>query len=231
MQTVVITGGGTGIGRELALAFGRAGHRVVICGRRQAPLEQVAAELRELGTEVLAQSVDVSDKAAVCQFAAAVKEQFGGCDILVNNAAQFAGGPVVDMPAADFERVLVTNLVGPFLVSQAFLPGMIERQQGTIVMIGSTSGRRGDPGGSAYSASKFGLVGFSQSLFQEVRQDNVRVIMVYPSAVDTSVRDDKPTSGKGARLCAEDIAEAVLASTQLPARAVVRELELWATNP
>src|SRR5690606_9805188 len=101
---------------------------------------------------------------------------------------------------------------------------------GTIVMVGSTSSKKGDAGSSAYSASKFGLNGLSQSLFAEVRRHNIRVIMVYPSSVDITT-GDKPEGGHGSRLCGEDVAAAILAAANLPPRALVREIELWATNP
>jgi len=110
---------------------------------------------------------------------------------------------------------------------------MIKQNSGTIVMISSTSGKRADPGGSVYCTSKFGLMGFAQSLLYEVRKYNIRVIVVSPSMVDTRVVDhDKvPKEGTGTRLRAEDVAEAILHSVSLPSRALVREIELWATNP
>ena len=118
-------------------------------------------------------------------------------------------------------------------MTRAVLPGMIERSDGTIVMVSSTSSKRADPGGSAYAASKFGMMGFAMSLLYEVRKHNIRVVVVSPSAVDTQplAPEKIPMGGPGARLRAEDIAETVLHMVSLPPRALVREVEVWATNP
>lgn len=232
-QTAVITGGGRGIGRAIALAFAREGANVVLVARTASQIEAVAGEVTALGQTALPITADVAREADAERITSEALKAFGQVDILVNNAAAFAGGPVVSMSTADWDRVIDTNLRGVFFMTRALLPAMIERKAGTIVMMASTSGKRGDPGGSAYAASKFGLIGFAQSLMYEVRQHNIRVVTVSPSGVDTRAvpPDQKPSGGRGSRLCAEDVADAVLHAVALPPRALVREIELWATNP
>lgn len=232
-KKALITGGGRGIGREIALHFAEAGMDLVLTSRTKSQLDAVANEVKALGRQVLVVPADVSQEQDVGNLAHLVSQEWGNIDVLVNNAATFARGRVVDLPLKDWDRVINTNLRGVFLVTRAFVPGMIKQKSGTIVMISSTSGKRADPGGSAYCTSKFGLMGFAQSLLYEVRKYNIRVIVVSPSLVDTRVVDyDKvPKEGAGARLRAEDVAEAILHSVSLPPRALVREIELWATNP
>lgn len=232
-KKALITGGGRGIGREIALHFARAGLDVALTARTQSQLEGVAQEIEKLGRKALVVPADISQEKDVENLAKTISDKWGSIDVLVNNAAAFAWGKVVELAVSDWDKVLNTNLRGVFLVTKAFLPGMIKQESGTIVMITSTSGKRADAGGSAYSTSKFGLMGFAQSLLYEVRQHNIRVIVVSPSMVDTRVvdYDSVPKAGRGARLRAEDVAEAILHSVSLPPRALVREVELWATNP
>jgi 3-oxoacyl-[acyl-carrier protein] reductase len=232
-QKAVVTGAGRGIGRQIALHLARAGADVVLAARTRPELDQVAAEIRQLGRRALVVPTDVSVDEEVENLAQAALKEFGKIDIVINNAAAFGRGPVQELPVEVWDRVLSVNLRGVFLVTRAFLPQMIQRQEGAIVMISSTSGKRADPGGAAYCTSKFGLMGFAQSLLYDVRRYNIRVIVVSPSAVDTRPVDPKsvPTSGKGSRLRAEDVAESVLHALRLPPRALVREIELWATNP
>ncbi|MFQ5863761.1 MAG: SDR family oxidoreductase [bacterium] len=232
-KRALITGGGRGIGREIALQFAKAGIDLVLTSRTKSQLDAVAKEVEALGRQVLIVPADISQEREVDNLAQVVSKEWDTIDILVNNAAAFARGRVVNLSVTDWDKVMNTNLRGVFLVTKAFLPGLIKQESGTIVMISSTSGKRADPGGSAYSTSKFGLMGFAQSLLYEVRKYDIRVIVVSPSLVDTRVVDYEkvPKGGAGARLRAEDVAEAILHSVSLPPRALVREIELWATNP
>ncbi len=162
--------------------------------------------------------------------ASVVKEQLENPDILVNNAGIMTHGDVIDMPLDTWNVIIDTNLRGPFLTSQAFLPGMIQKNRGDIIMISSMSGKKGDPGHSAYNASKFGLQGFSQALMYEVRQDNIRVMVLNPSRVDKS-QDTGPKCGKGLTLHAYDIASTVLHIVLLPGRTMIRDMDIYGTNP
>jgi 3-oxoacyl-[acyl-carrier protein] reductase len=217
-KRVLVTGGGTGIGRQIALACARAGAQVVVAGRRRDKRDAAAAESGGRAIEL-----DVRDPGSIER---AVREA-GRIDVLVNNAAAFAHGDVVDLSQEDWDRVLETNLRGPFLMCRAVLPQMIERRSGDIVMVSSTSGKRANPGSSAYAASKHGLNGLIHALLLEVRRHNIRVISVSPSSVELPDRGAMREN----RLQAPDVAQAVVAALSLPARALVRDVELWATNP
>lgn len=232
-KKALITGGGRGIGREMALHFARAGMDVALTARTKSQLESVAQEVEQIGRQALSFPADISQEKEVKKLAEFVLEEWGHIDVLVNNAAIFTRGNVVDLSVSEWDKVLHTNLRGVFLVTKAFLPGMIRKEAGSVVMISSTSGKRADAGGSAYSASKFGLMGFAQSLLYEVRRHNIRVIVVSPSMVDTRVvdYDSVAKEGRGAHLRAEDVAAAILQAVSLPPRALVREIEVWATNP
>ena len=176
---------------------------------------------------------DVSSEKSVHRLLSKTLTEFGTIDILINNAGQYMEKSLTEMSLEEWNGVIGTNLTGPFLLTRAVLPEMMEKLDGTIVMISSTSGKRAKANSAAYSASKFGVEGFSEALLREVRDYNIRVIVVTPSAVDSSERESRQIlkGGKGARLRAEDVAETVVAAIKLPPRALVREVELWATNP
>jgi 3-oxoacyl-[acyl-carrier protein] reductase len=137
------------------------------------------------------------------------------------------------MRLAEWNRILATNLTGPFLVTRETIPLLRKAKGGTVVFVSSTAGKRGYADGSAYAASKHGVMGLAHSLLYEVRGDDIRVVVVTPSLVDTRRVTGRPvaTGGKGSRLRSEDVAEAVLLACALPGRALVRDIELWATNP
>lgn len=230
-KNALVTGGGTGIGREIALALGRAGAAVAVSGRRREPLHGVVHELREFGARALAVQADVADEASVRVLVETTEHELGGLDILVNNAATFARGDVATLEPSKWSHVLATNLTGSFLVTHYALPGMIKRRGGSIVFVSSTSGKRGDAGAAAYSASKFGLMGLAHSLLYEVRRHDIRVIVVSPSAIDTGVEVPAPENVTGAKPHASDVAATVLHSVTLPGRVLLREIEIWGTNP
>jgi 3-oxoacyl-[acyl-carrier protein] reductase len=230
---IVITGASGGIGSVTAARFARDGHSVALLSRNEAKLGELAQRIAGEGGRALGVRCDVADSESVRAAAARVESELGVADVVVNNAAAFAGGrAVVDTDPGEFERVIRTNLVGPFLVSRAFLPAMIERGGGgTIVMVSSTSGKRGDARGAAYAASKHGLNGLTHSLLYELRPHDIRVVTISPSGVDTRPGVEPPDAGRGVRLRAEDVAEAIHLAATLPGRALVRDLELWSTNP
>jgi len=165
------------------------------------------------------------------ELATVVHTELGTVDILVNNAAALSSSkPVDSMSLETWNEVIETNLTGVFLTTRAFLPGMLEKNRGDIFMISSMSGKKGDPGAAAYAASKFGVQGFSQALMYEVRQHNIRVMVLNPSAVDTSP-DEGPKEGPGLYLHAADIGSTVVHLACLPGRTLIRDLDIWGTNP
>jgi 3-oxoacyl-[acyl-carrier protein] reductase len=231
-RRALVTGGGRGIGRAIALRLAEAGADVAVAARTPSEIEDVAARIEAYGRRALAIRTDVTDPTQVEAMARRL-EAWGGVDILVNNAAWIRTGAFLESPREEWERVVEVGLLGVERVTRAVLPQMLEAPRGDIVMISSTSGKRGDPGHSAYNAAKFGLMGLAHALLYEVRTRNIRVTVVSPSRVDT--REVPPEKirreGKGALLRMEDVAEAVLFCVALPHRALVREIELWGTNP
>jgi 3-oxoacyl-[acyl-carrier protein] reductase len=227
-KLAVVTGGSRGLGTFVTRELAEAGARVVFTGRHDETLSRAAGRLGErVSTEVC----DHADAGSIESFAARLLRGFGVPDILVNNAGVVPGpSPVVDLDPSDWDRVIRTNLTGVYLTTRAFLPGMYERESGEIVMISSTSGKRADPGSAAYNASKFGLNGFAEALTKEARKKNVRVHVVCPSRIDMT---DPPGAerGKGIYLHAADVARTVRHLVSLPGRTLIRELEIWGTNP
>lgn len=232
-KVAIVSGGSRGIGKFISRKLANEGASVVIAGRTLSDLRMTADELSSAGGRVLPVQTDVSNEKSVHRLLTKTLTEFGTIDILINNAGQYMEKPVTDTSVSEWNRIVGTNLTGPFLLTRAVLPEMIEKMDGTIVMISSTSGKRAKANSAVYAASKFGLEGFSEALLREVRGHNIRVIVVTPSSVDSSDRDTRQIlkGGKGARLRAEDVADTVVGAIKLPPRALVREVELWATNP
>jgi 3-oxoacyl-[acyl-carrier protein] reductase len=231
-RVVLVTGAGRGIGRALAHAFVGAGAKVALLGKTRKNLLDVQKELKDSGASTFVVAADVADEGAVSRAVAAVEQQLGPVDVLVNNAGIFAAAPVEKMDAVVFDRVLAVNLRGPFLMSRAVLPGMKSKKRGHIVNIASTAGRRGFAGGGAYCASKFGLAGLSEVLLYEARTSNVRVTCVFPSTVSTDLVKKSGMDFKTERaIQPEDVANAVVSLVAMDDRAMATALEIWQTNP
>jgi len=157
----------------------------------------------------------------------------GPIDILINNAGIGQFRKFMELSPEQWEQIVKVNLFGPYYVTRAVLPSMLERQTGDIVNVSSTAGQKGSPLTSAYSASKFGLIGMSESLMLEVRKSNVRVFTLTPSTIATDMAINlKLTDGNPEKVMqAEDFAELVVAQLRLNRRVVVKDAGLWSTNP
>ena len=218
-QSAVVTGTSTGIGSALVQALEQRGARVMHCSRSGT------------GGGI---PCDVRDEAQVRSFAERVLRQLGTPTLLVNNAGIARWGNVGDMPVSDWNDVMATNVTGVFLMTRAFLPAMLEAGRGTIVNVASLAARNGIAGGSAYSASKHAVLGFSRSLMAEVRKQNIRVIAVCPGSVDTPIFGiaEAPFATDPSRMMKPaDIAQTILDAVQLPERAMISELDIRPTNP
>ncbi len=186
-KRAVITGGGRGIGKAIALAYAKEGAQCVITSRRFEDLEATAAEAPP-GT-VVPVACDVSEGDSVSAMAAFVHQELGGADIVVNNAGIHAAGRFVDIEPETYSRLYEVNVVGVVRVSQAFLSGMIERQRGSIVNIASTAGLFESPGQAPYNASKHGTVGLTLCMALELASSGVTCNAICPGFVDTPMLD------------------------------------------
>ncbi|UCF39925.1 MAG: SDR family NAD(P)-dependent oxidoreductase [Gemmatimonadota bacterium] len=232
-STCVVTGATEGIGRAIALSLGSRGARLAVCARSAGTVEALVDELRARGVTAVGRPCDVASEPAVAGFAKLVKAEFGPPDVLVNNAGLAHFVSVEKMTPAQFDETMGVNVRGVFLMTRAFLPEMRQRGSGHIINIASLAGRNPVPGGAAYAASKHAVLGFSKSLFGEVRQDGIRVVAICPGSVVTPFFDKSGAGLQHAerKLQPEDVADAVVATLELPDRALISELDIRPTNP
>ena len=231
--TALVTGATHGIGRATAFALGRAGYRVGVCARTEANVRQLVEELKAGGIEAAGAKADVGQPDAVPPAVQKIVSALGEIGVLINNAGILIAKPFEELTLDDWDSTMETNVRSLFLVTQAVLPAMRRRREGTVVNVASLAGRNGFAGGTAYTASKHAVLGFSRSLMLEVRKDNVRVIAVCPGSVATGMLQDQTMlkADPGKILQPEDVAETILHAISLPSRAMVSELDIRPTNP
>jgi NAD(P)-dependent dehydrogenase (short-subunit alcohol dehydrogenase family) len=189
-RVALVTGGGRGIGRAIALALARAGLDVAVAARTVPEIEAVAAEVAALGRRTLFLPLDLSDRASLARAPRAVAEQLGPVDVLVNNAGLHQAAPVHALADATWDAVIAVNLTAPVLLTRACLPSMYERGFGRVVNVASVAGKIGLRYGAAYSASKHGLVGFTRSLALEGARKGVTANAICPSWTETRMMDE-----------------------------------------
>jgi 3-oxoacyl-[acyl-carrier protein] reductase len=187
-KIALITGGGRGIGKSIALAYAREGAKLVLCARTASELEQTVAEIRGLKGDAEGWTCDVSLEEPVKEFVANVQKKFGRIDVLVNNAGVMTRpAPITELEVRKWDYTIAVNLRGPFLVTQAVLPIMMKQKSGSIINVSSSVGRGGYANFTAYAASKWGLEGFTQTLAAETRSSGIRVNSVDPGYVATKL--------------------------------------------
>ena len=187
-KVALITGGGRGIGRAIAMAYAREGAKLALCARTGSELEQTCQEIRALKTDCSAWTCDVSLADPVKELVAKVKQQFGRIDILVNNAGVMTRPvSITELDVKKWDYTIAVNLRGSFLVTQAVLPSMIQQKSGSIINVSSSIGRAAYANFIAYATSKWGLEGFTQTLAAETRSSNIRVNSVDPGYVATKL--------------------------------------------
>ena len=192
----LVTGGGRGIGRAIALALADRGTTVAVASRTSAEIDRTAAEIRERGGEALALPMDVTVAASVSGALAALRERGGTLDVLVNNAGVGGGQPIEGSDEAAWRRIIDTNLIGTYLVTREALPLM--RAGGRVINMSSVLGRFGVPGYTAYCASKHGIIGFTRALALELAPRGITVNALCPGWVETGMSLEGMTLGAAA---------------------------------
>lgn len=228
-KRALVTGGTRGIGRAIAAALVREGAAVAICGRTQESVELAVEALREeTGGRIAGAAADVSnweDAEALFGF---VEREFGGLEILVNNAGVGIFRSVEELTPVEWRRVVDTNLTGAFYCSHLALPLFRRAGGGFIINISSLAGKNPFAGGAAYNASKFGLNGFSEAMMMDHRYDNVRVSYIMPGSVATEFGSG---GGEDWKIAPEDIAAIVLAVLRMPERTLISRVEVRPSKP
>jgi len=232
-KVALVTGAGKGIGKAIALALAAEGVHVALLSRTEKDLLSVATEINKLGVKSTIVTADVSKIEEVNATVAKVQVELGPIDILINNAGIGTFGKFLELEPAVWENMIKVNLLGVYYVTRAALPQMIERKTGDIINISSTAGRSGSAITSAYSASKFGVFGLSESLMQEVRKHNIRVTAMAPSTIVTDLAQSANLiTGDAERVMhPEDFAELIIAQLKLNRRIFVKESSVFSTNP
>lgn len=193
-KVAIITGGGRGFGRSIALLFGKEGAKVVLAARNRDEIEHVATELRVLRKEAIAVPADVSDEAQVIQMVKKAVEAFGTVDILVNNAGTRGPiAPIHEIPLAEWDYTLRVNLTSAFLCAKEVLPAMIQKEEGKIINVATTLTPR--PNLTPYMVAKAGLIHLTKQLSRELKDYNIQVNTIHPGVMDTRMQEEIRKAG------------------------------------
>lgn len=223
-ETAVITGASSGVGKSLAIQLSDAGYKVVLAARSEDKLNAIAEEIQKMGGNCLVVPTDVSQPEQINNLKDRTLE-YGDVFVVINNAGLGKFCKIEDVTLEDWNRQLDVNLRASFLVSQAFIPGMKQRKKGTLVFMNSVAGKKGYPYSAAYVASKYGMRGLADSLREELREDNIKVISIHPGAVDTPFWD-----GAGVNFPREEmldtntLAQSIVHAIQSPGNFTIEEL-------
>jgi len=233
-KKAIITGGSRGLGKATALAFAKAGIDVAVTGRNEERLKETVAEVEQFGVKAIYAVFDVGNYEEVKTNINDIVKRLGSVDILVNNAGIAAVGSFIDMEVSQWSQIIQTNVMGMYYVTKEVLPYLLEKNEGDIINVSSTAGLNGNANVSAYSASKFAVIGMSESLMKEVRKNNIRVNTLTPSTIESDMTIELGFANKGSQdsvLQPEDFASLILAGLKLPRRAMLKSAALWSTNP
>ncbi|MCM3771915.1 MULTISPECIES: 3-ketoacyl-ACP reductase [Priestia] len=232
-KVALITGAGKGIGRSTAIELAKEGVNIGLIARTEADLKAVASELEAFDVQVAYATADVSSMEEVNAAVEHLHTKLGTTDILINNAGIGKFGSFLELEPAEWKQIIDVNLMGVYYVTRAVLPQLIEKNGGDIINISSTAGQKGAPVTSAYSASKFGVLGLTESLALEVRKHNIRVTALTPSTVATELAyKENLTDGNPDKVMQpEDLAEIMVAQLKLHPRIFIKSAGMWSTNP
>jgi 3-oxoacyl-[acyl-carrier protein] reductase len=216
-RVALVTGAGRGIGKAVSVSLAKAGCRVVLAARTREQIEAVQKEILSQGGEALAIPTDLTVDEDIQRLVEASQSKWGVVDILINNAGWGKRAPVVGASLTDWDQTFRLNLRAPMVLAKALLPNMIAKREGAVINIGSVSGKTGEANGAAYSASKFGLIGFTESLYEEVREHSIKVAVILPGFVDTPLIPPNRQLERSKMIQADDIAQTVLFVLTSPA--------------
>lgn len=233
-KVAIITGAARGIGKAVAIELAKQRVHVGLIARTEESLVELKTRLLDLGIKAEYAVADVSNLNEVEAAIAKLNETLGTADILINNAGIGSFTKLVDSDPEEWKRIIDVNLMGTYNVTRTVLPQLIEKNAGDIVNISSTNGLNGAPGSSAYSASKFAVIGLTESLAQEVRRNNIRVSALTPSTIVTDLAAEAnllDDSKVDQYIQPIDIAEYIISQLKLDNRLYIKNATLIATNP
>lgn len=232
-KKAIVTGGSRGLGRATAIALAKEGTDIAITGRSETSLIETVAELKSYGVNAFYEVFDVGNYEEVKKGIKNIVANLGSIDILINNAGIASFGTLNEMEVEEWTSIIQVNVMGMYYVTKEVLPYLIEKNKGDIINISSMAGLNGNATTSAYSASKFAVIGLSQSLMKEVRKNNIRVCALTPSTIATDMALELGiTDGNADKVVQpEDFAELIIAGLKLPRRAMLTGASLWSTNP
>ena len=205
-KVALVTGAGRGIGKAIAVSLAKSGCRVILAARTREQLDGVA---KTIGSDAVTIPTDLTRDDELDHLAEQSSKTWGSVDILINNAGWGKRAPVIRANVEDWDQSFRLNLRAPMILAQKLLPAMIAKGEGAVINIGSVSGKTGEANGAAYSASKFGLIGFTQSLYEEVREHGIKVSVILPGFVDTPLIPPNRQLDRSKMIQADDIAQAV----------------------
>ena len=231
-RAAIVTGASKGIGFAVAEGLAKAGANVVLCARNAEELSRACRALEGAGDgRIVGVPCDMRVYDDVRRLVGRAVEEFDRIDVLVNNAGVGTFTAIDEMEVEDWHRVIETNLNGVFYASHAAIPHMKRRGGGYIINIGSLAGKNPMPGGTAYNASKFGLLGMSEAMMLDVRHHGIRVSCVMPGSVATHFNDHTPGDADAWKIQPEDIARVVLDLLAMPERTLPSRIEVRPTRP
>ena len=204
-KVALVTGAGRGIGRAIAISLAKSGCHVHLTARSVLQLAEVQQELRDIGDSAVAIQADLTRDDDL----RSLVDSCGAVDFLINNAGWGKRAPVVKGNIDDWDRMFRVNLRAAMILAKRLLPKMIAKGEGAVINIGSVSGKTGEANGAAYAASKFGLIGFTQSLYEEVREHGIKVAVILPGYVDTPLIPPNRQLDRSKMIQADDVAQAV----------------------
>jgi len=222
-KVALVTGAGRGIGRAIAIALSKAGCTVYLTARTVAELVSVQQEIVGAKGKAVAVQVDLTRDDDLHSLV----QTCGSVDFLINNAGWGKRAPVVRARVDDWDQTFRLNLRAPMILAKEFLPAMIKQRAGAVINIGSMSGKSGEANGAAYAATKFGLIGFTQSLYEEVREHGIKVAVILPGFVDTPMIPPVQHLDRSKMIQADDVAATVMfvlqaAATVCPVEILLR---------